>query len=340
MSQFNKPPVLKNFEGNQRSAGWELEFSNISVDNTAQLVCELFGGKVDRVQSYYQKVTDTSLGEFTIKFDTRLLTEKSYRRIFHAMGINTQDWQIKGKPAEQKIESILEEVATRIIPVEIVTPAIGYDQFDSLEELRFRLNQEGAIGTDASFMYAFATHINPDLPDLSVECFIHYLQAFMLVYPWLMHISDIDLSRRLTQFIDPFPESYIRLILSSDYQPEWDQFLSDYHEHNPDRNRPLDMYPAFAFVDAQVAQFDDIGKLSPRPTFHYRLPDCRINDSSWNLAQIWNKWVEVERLAHNQRSMEMLFREYWHIYHTTTFGFNKKWAQKMQEMLEYEEKLS
>jgi hypothetical protein len=35
----------------------------------------------------------------------------------------------------------------------------------------------------------------------------------------------------------------------------------------------------------------------PRPTFHYRLPNCLVDDPSWSFALEWNRWVEVERLA-------------------------------------------
>jgi hypothetical protein len=37
--------------------------------------------------------------------------------------------------------------------------------------------------------------------------------------------------------------------------------------------------------------------VKPRPTFHYRLPDCRIDEPGWRPSVDWNRWVAVERLA-------------------------------------------
>ena len=37
--------------------------------------------------------------------------------------------------------------------------------------------------------------------------------------------------------------------------------------------------------------------ISPRPTYHYRLPDCRIDEPHWSLALEWNRWVRIEEIA-------------------------------------------
>ena len=38
-------------------------------------------------------------------------------------------------------------------------------------------------------------------------------------------------------------------------------------------------------------------RVKARPTFHYRLPDCRVNEPGWSVADAWNRWVYVESLA-------------------------------------------
>ena len=43
---------------------------------------------------------------------------------------------------------------------------------------------------------------------------------------------------------------------------------------------------------------DDERKLvKGRPAFHYRLPDCKVNQAGWTAAGAWNRWVYVETLA-------------------------------------------
>jgi hypothetical protein len=55
----------------------------------------------------------------------------------------------------------------------------------------------------------------------------------------------------------------------------------DYMKFNPTSNRTLDFMPVF------ICPNDD--------TIHYRPPFSP--SLSWNLAQEWNDWVAVERLA-------------------------------------------
>jgi hypothetical protein len=74
--------------------------------------------------------------------------------------------------------------------------------------------------------------------------------------------------------------------------------IDDYLDASPSRNRELDMLPLFAHLDHdRVRARLPYEKISARPTFHYRLPDSRVDDPAWTIAADWNRWVEVERLA-------------------------------------------
>ena len=71
-----------------------------------------------------------------------------------------------------------------------------------------------------------------------------------------------------------------------------------YLERAGSRNHGLDMLCLFAHVDRdRVGAKMDLASVSARPTFHYRLPDCRIGDPNWSLALEWNRWVAIERLS-------------------------------------------
>jgi hypothetical protein len=37
--------------------------------------------------------------------------------------------------------------------------------------------------------------------------------------------------------------------------------------------------------------------IKPRPTWHYRLPNCLIDDPDWSLRDPWREWVRIEKLA-------------------------------------------
>jgi hypothetical protein len=43
-----------------------------------------------------------------------------------------------------------------------------------------------------------------------------------------------------------------------------------------------------------------------RPTFHYRLPNCDIDEVTWSPAQEWNRWVFVERLGADRTQLNQL----------------------------------
>ena len=43
--------------------------------------------------------------------------------------------------------------------------------------------------------------------------------------------------------------------------------------------------------------------MSARPTFHYRLPNCRVDEPDWRIAHEWNAWVTVEALAADEDAL-------------------------------------
>jgi hypothetical protein len=54
----------------------------------------------------------------------------------------------------------------------------------------------------------------------------------------------------------------------------------------------------------------DDPKIKARPTFHYRLPNCHIEDPDWSLAGEWNTWCVVERLAGRGDDLDALAAEF------------------------------
>ncbi len=191
-----------------------------------------------------------------------------------------------------------------------------------------------AEGTEAFLTNAFGTHINTELPDTETETILRYIRAFLLLYPWLLEAGDTDFARRMTSFINPYPAEYIALVLPPSYAPDLDTLIDDYHTLNPDRNRPLDMYPLFAALrEDKIAQYTNLGSVKARKTFHYRLPNSRISDPNWTLAQEWNNWVVIEELASDPAKINAMSEDYLALKADTFIGFEQKWINKTKDWL-------
>ncbi len=168
-----------------------------------------------------------------------------------------------------------------------------------------------AKGTKASLVYAFSLQINPEVPSLESNTILDYLKAFLLLYNWSFKESKIDLARRMAPFINEFSAAYVNLVLHPDYRPDMPRLIDDYLDENPTRNRPLDMLPLFRHLDdARVASRKvEWGLIKPRPAFHYRLPDCMIDEPNWRVAREWNFWAEIEDLVGDPDKIEPMAAE-------------------------------
>jgi hypothetical protein len=329
---FKQPPVLHNAQGKLRTIGFELEYANLSIEESVQLVQELFGGTVQKENRFKQKVTGTSLGDFTIEFDLTLLSEKRYKKIFDALNIQLDEIKVGDKTLEYEIESALEGIIGKIFPNEIACPPVPCTELNQLEKLREALYHHHAKGTQSFPTNAFGTHINVEAPDLEPATLLRYLRAFILLYPWLVEVGKTDLARKLSPFIDPYPDPYVQAVLAPDYNPDLDTFIKDYNAFNPDRNRPLDLYPILASLKKDlVTEYQGLGKVNARCTFHYRLPNSSIAEPGWTLAQEWNNWVAVEELVNDPQRIASWSNEYLVMKANTLLGFDNKWASKINE---------
>ncbi len=115
---------------------------------------------------------------------------------------------------------------------------------------------------------------------------------------WLRAVISVSLTRRVLAFADPFPPNYVLQVTDPDYRPDMNALIDDYLLYNPTRNRELDLLPLFAWIDEKrVRAVVDDKRIKMRPTFHYRLPDARLDRPDWTIITEWNRWCVVERLA-------------------------------------------
>ncbi|CAN5698568.1 hypothetical protein BH09PLA1_BH09PLA1_23460 [soil metagenome] len=297
---------MNNSRGETRRAGFEFEYAGLSIEPSARIVQETFGGEIEPISTFAQRV-QTPLGTFNVELDAAILKNKEYETPLRALGFD---------PAKNDVswlETFLLDAASTVVPIEISAPPIPIDRLQPLEDLRRRLELAGAKGTRASFVYAFGMHINAEISDpRDPLVYRDHLRATILLFPWLREQCEVDLTRRMTPYINPFPPEYARLILAANYQPDVPGLIDDYLEHNPTRNRPLDLTPAFALLDRDrmVRAISEMHLVKPRPAFHFRLPNCMIDEPDWTLASEWNRWVVIEGLANDRAKLARMSWEY------------------------------
>lgn len=307
-SRFNLPPLLKNKNGETRRVGVEIEFAFEDAGEIAARVARIFKGNREKENDHRYRVVGTEFGAFTIELDTQ-----------YAHPSKTEDGKQWDNPLDQWLDfeidkyfhSVIGHMAKTLVPYEIVTPPIPVDRLDVLEPLLEALRAFGAEGTDEHPFYAFGLHLNPEASAFTAESILNHLRAFIALSDWLHAMMDIDLTRKLSPYIQKFPTDYALLIMPDAYRPDLPSLIDDYLRHNPTRNRELDLLPLFTHLDeARVLNRLQDGLTSARPTYHYRLPDCRLNDPGWSLAREWNFWVKVEELAYDREKLEAMSAAY------------------------------
>lgn len=295
---YPTPPRLKTPDGNERRCGVELEFIGFE---TIEAIVDLLREQVDGVpgeSSRWHAELDSAWGSFGVELDYEYLRKQ---------GVDGPDgdddsWEQR---AREWFNDMLDVVARQLVPWEIVAPPLPLAELARLDPLVAALREAGARGTRHSPAYAFGLHFNPELPALDAATIVRYLRAFVCLQEWLRDAEEIDLTRRLTSYIDDFDEDWARRICADDYRPAIPQLIDDYLEANPTRNRALDMLPLFAHLDEdRVRARLEETLISARPTFHYRLPNCDIDDPDWSLALPWGRWCKVEALAESDRLAE------------------------------------
>lgn len=294
-----QPSVTHDEQGKLRRVGVEIEVLNLSIERASGLVIELFGGHAVRENEYQMTLVDTSLGKFGVEVDsTPLKAIAKARRRGRVLGA----W-------DHVRERFFGAVAEHVTPTEIVTAPLAPLELELIDQLVSALRKAGAAGTDASLMYGLGVHLNPTVASTRASSIRDHIRAFVLLYPWLAEVLRPNISRRFLGFIAPYPPAYARLVLEPGYEPELPALIEDYLVHNATRNRGLDMLPLFAQLDGpRVARVIDDTRVSARPTFHFRMPDSRVDDPSFRITDQWRAWLEVERLACDGERLHRLSR--------------------------------
>lgn len=293
---FRAPPVWFRADGQPRRVGVELEFSSLSPTDTATTVRAALGGRITVISEAEQHIEVPTLGGFQVELDWAFLKRKARELA-------------PDEPGHEWLQP-LSEAAQWLVPVEVVCPPLPFDQLPRLTPLIDALREAGATGTDDSPIAAYGVHLNCEIPAPDGDHLDRYLRAFALLQWWLVDRQHLDLARRLSPYIDLWGEDYLCHLLA---QPgrQRTSLIDDYLAFNPSRNRALDLLPLFAAIDeARVRKVVDDPRIKARPAFHYRLPDCRIEQPDWSLADAWNPWCAVETLAADRPALDRLGHDF------------------------------
>lgn len=301
-TRLKQPPWLHTPEGALRRVGVELEMGGIELDVAAGCIANLLSGEIASKGRYERSISGDPAGDWIVELDFDLLKR---------MGREQRDPDSLADGIERGAEDVLAWAAEAVVPLEVVSPPLPLDQLERVEGVIRRLREAGALGTSDNLVYAFGMQFNPELPATDARLIASCIKAFLCSYEWLLARADVDSSRRITSYVNPFPYQYLRKVIDPSYWPDRESLIDDYLADNPTRNRALDMLPLFLHLDEKrVRSVTDDPLIKARPTFHYRLPNCDIHKPEWNFADAWNDWVQVERLAADSDALNALCSNY------------------------------
>lgn len=306
-------------DGSPRRLGVELEFSGLSARRVAEIFAQRFDGTLDPISEYELLVKTERFGDVRVEVDLELLRDLAREK---------DEWQ-------RWIADLIAAVSTSVVPVEVVSSPLPPETWQDFDNVLQVLRENGAKGTSASAINAFGLHLNAEVHSLEVSDVVATLQAFLCLYEWLKKRDDVDFSRRLTPFIDPFGHDYEKLVLQPDYQPDMQQFTRDYLKYNPTRNRALDLLPILAFVDedAVKSRLPD-EKNNPRPAYHYRLPNSQIHLEDWSYLDAVDGWMEVEKLAGDHDRRRQVMERRLEFSRRLLDGWDGKWVEETEQWLD------
>ncbi|MBN2760959.1 MAG: amidoligase family protein [Rhodobacteraceae bacterium] len=287
-----------------RKTGIEVEFAGLSPEEAAEIVRAEWGGTITREGPRDLVVTGGRLGQVKVELDITLKNA----------------W----------VEEMAADILGDLVPVEIVTAPLAQDDLPQVDALLVKLAQAGAEGSRAHIAYGFGVHLNPERPNDAATVAI--ARAYALLEDWLRASDPLDPARRVLPFIDPWPRALVDGLAGAE---GW--LLADlgraYAQLAPSRGYGLDLLPLLqdACPDTLADVPEDQLK-GGRPTFHYRLPETRLDEADWSLAYEWNRWWVVEAVAADAVLLGALAQD-WQDYRAALTTMRGDWLERVTDRL-------
>ncbi|ADH87615.1 conserved hypothetical protein [Ancylobacter novellus DSM 506] len=273
-------PVPLAVSGQPRRVGVEVEFTRLSERRAAERIAREMGGTLREEDPHAFHIIGSRLGDLCVELDMR---HAHPHRDGHPM------------PRLRPHAGLIGAALRPFVPRELVTGPILPGDLGEMDDLVRALREEGAGGDGATVLGSLGLHFNIVPASLEPSALLAMLRAFLLSEPRLRAQGLTGLSRLHAP--PPYPQDYVDKVLGPGYRPDLEALCDDYVGANPTRSRALDLLPLFLELFPERVAPRISGKVKPRAALHYRLPVARVGRPGWSLAEDWNRWVEVERLA-------------------------------------------
>ena len=254
------------------------------------------------------------------------------------MAHEISDFASKNK--DNKIIQTLEETSSELlrlasVPVEIVFPPVDENDLKNIDKIIPALENAGAKGSQDQLIFAFGVHLNVSTNETNVDYFKDRLVAFFLLQYWLAKKTRLDISRILSGYNRLYPHSFGIGLMQKDFD-SLAVLIDFYKSEIPDRNYALDMYPLWAHLKPDMLDDKDQKVIKARPTFHYRLPDCKLGQNGWSFSQEYQWWQNVEKLAQDKEKLNAIAQSYQTNIKSFTDPFGEKWLDILARDFGYE----
>ena len=140
------PRVLTDQFGQVRRAGFEFEFGNLPILETAEALKASLGGELAIKSPFEATLHHSSIGKLKIERDANILKSVKYRKWLEQLGVAFSPGSVA-----HGIEANIDNASRLLIPCEVVTEPIPFDQLDKLDNLILTLNSLGG-GRDAGLL--------------------------------------------------------------------------------------------------------------------------------------------------------------------------------------------
>ncbi|ANT61196.1 hypothetical protein AYJ57_12945 [Salipiger sp. CCB-MM3] len=305
-------PRPKTAEGKPRRIGVEIEFSGLTEAQVARILVKQLGGSAREEKRGHWVVEGGGMGDFEVYLDSQPL-----ERLDHD-GVGGQ----------------IRDLARAVVPVEIVSDPLEVPQIAEFDRAIQALREAGAEGTGTGVLSAFGVHFNPEVVSTDYADVMPVITAHALLEDYIKRVAGTDFSRRVMTWVAPYPRALVDRLAAEKPPATMDALIDTYLELAPSRNHSLDMLCLFAHLDEEkVAKAVDMELVSPRPTYHWRLPDCRIDEKGWTLATEWNRWVLVETVAGDADLLERLCAA-WRDHRDALTSIRLDWSYRVERMLQ------
>lgn len=268
-------PEPRNEKGEIRRVGVEVEFSGLTEREAAKAFAAACGATAHQKSEDAWICKTERFGDCAIYLDSR--------------------WASK---VSRKVGPKRLAVLRGLVPVELVTEPILPLDLPKLDAALDALRQAGATGSRDGLTKGFGVHLNIEIAAGDVAGLARVLTAYALLEEMVRADAEIDISRRILPFVDPYPAG-LPDALAGKLPASTAELALTYLDHTTSRNHGLDMLPILAELEpgAVHGALGPDSAVSARPAYHFRLPDCRIDEPGWTLRPDWERWRLVEQVA-------------------------------------------